>query len=346
MDLAQDGALPLPDGPVHVQSGSLVGVVDGLSLGLVDELELGTDLAVQLVPSVAQRLDRRLGRYSILLLRGELLGPPRVHQPVYAARRPDPVRLGRRAPVGGLDVVPDHSGQVVAVEDGGAGVIYGQVAHRLVGAWVVLRPLVSASAPSTLTGSRAFTVDGIPRRTAETVRRQNLSESCLRAQALHPLVVLAVGQGRVGGRFDAAAGSNWSAKEGDMAQLALERYRLALQPRPDAQREDSLGRHGGAVREPFERVVVASQRDEVGEDAEEGVVVEAERVGLPARSSASKALSVLGVTHGRFRFLADFVFRSWTCSMGIEASVLPSRCTKSLMSPYVNPRRAAGRDVV
>ena len=224
--------------------------------------------------------------------------------------------------------------------------IHGQVAYRLVGARVVLQPLVSALTPDTRIGSRALTVDGIPRRAAETIRGQNLSKPCLGAQPLHPLVVLAVGQGCVRRRLDRRGGSDRRPKNGNVAQLGLERYRLALQSGPDAQLEDPLGRHVGAVREPLERVVVASQRGEVREDAEEGVAVEAERVGLPARSSASKAPSVLGVTHGRFRFLADFVFRSWTCSMGIEASVLPSRCTKSLMSPYVNPRRAAGRDVV
>ena len=49
LDLAQDGAFSLPDGPVRVQSGSLVGVVDGLPLGLVNELEIGTNLAEQFV---------------------------------------------------------------------------------------------------------------------------------------------------------------------------------------------------------------------------------------------------------------------------------------------------------
>ena len=211
--------------------------------------------------------------------------------------------------------------------------IHGQIAYRLVGARVVLRPLVSALAPDKRIGSRALTVDGIPRRAAETIRGQNLSKSCLCAQPLHPLVVLAVGQGYVRRRLDRRGGSDRRPKNGNVAQLGLERYRLALQSGPDAQLEDPLRRYVGAVRELLERAVVASQPDEVREDAEEGVIVKAERISLPASSSASKAFLVLGVTHGRFRFLADFVFRSWTCSMRAEASVLPSRCTKSLISP-------------
>ena len=188
--------------------------------------------------------------------------------------------------------------------------IHGQVAYRLVGARVVLRPLVSALAPDTRIGLRALTVDGIPRRAAETIRGQNLSKPYLCAQPLHPLVILAVGQGCVRRRLNRRDGSDRRPKNRNVAQLGLKRYCLTLQSGPDAQLEDPLGRHVGAVREPLERIVVASQCGEVRENAEEEIAVEAERVDLSARLSANKASSVLGVTYDRFHFLANFVFRS------------------------------------
>jgi hypothetical protein len=48
-NLARGSTFPQPNGPVRVQSGSLMHVVDGLPLRLVNELEFGRNLGEYVV---------------------------------------------------------------------------------------------------------------------------------------------------------------------------------------------------------------------------------------------------------------------------------------------------------
>jgi len=102
----------------------------------------------------------------------------------------------------------------------------------------------------------------------------------------------------------------------------------AVQFRAYIEREDhsriGIGHSEGAV--------IASKSDDVGDHAEDWIVVHKEGIGLPALELASLKDQEGVPTHGRFRFCRDLVFLKRSCRVRVISLVFLSRNTNRSIS--------------
>jgi len=103
----------------------------------------------------------------------------------------------------------------------------------------------------------------------------------------------------------------------------------AVQPRAYSEREDHSR---GGIGYP-EGAVIASKSDDVGDHAEDWIVVHKEGIGLPALESASLKGRERVPTHGRFRFCRDLVLLKRSCRVRATSPVFLSRNTNRSISP-------------
>jgi len=89
-----------------------------VSLCTVDERELVPNALEQLISAAAKLLDFILLADTCTLRLGQLFRSSGVNSSAHPVSRLDQLRPRRRTPVCSLGIVSDHTGQVVALEDG------------------------------------------------------------------------------------------------------------------------------------------------------------------------------------------------------------------------------------
>ena len=124
LDLIHELSLSRFDLAIHSSFDLLILIVDGLSLCTINERELLSNPLKQFISAIAKLLDFFLLADICTLRFGQLLGSSGVDPSTYSIGRVDQLRPRRRISVCGLGVVADYAGQVIALEDGGVGVIY------------------------------------------------------------------------------------------------------------------------------------------------------------------------------------------------------------------------------
>ena len=211
----------------------------------------------------------------------------------------DQIRPRRRPSIGGLGIVSDHTGQVVALKDGRVGGVYDQVTHRVVGIGAIcccvrLSPRAGVRKP------RRPTVNRVPRRPPKTVGGQDLDEAGLLPQTLHLLIIFAVKERLVRRGSYSVARRHRYAEHRHIDHLFFPQDRLVVQALAHAQRQDHPG---SRIRETV-GLIFAGQVGNIGDNIEKRIRVDEERIRFPVRGSDRKPSKSVPrpVTYGLLRF--------------------------------------------
>ncbi len=137
LNLLDEFPLSRFDLSIHSSFGLLILIVDGLSLCTVNERELLSNSLEQFISATAKLLDFFLLADTCTLRFGQLFGSSGVDPSAHPVGRLDQLRPRHCTTVCGLGIVSDHAGQVIALEDGGVGVIHNQIADGLIGIGII-----------------------------------------------------------------------------------------------------------------------------------------------------------------------------------------------------------------